>query len=473
MQEGFLTLGGSLRPLGVGAHVVKPGEWPELVHAWRQATGAPAAMLDLREWEHDGVYTSPFFFPVYPSPQELTGLWQSVRKENARGMAMVAGLKWMIHRDAFPGEAYHVTAFDGRERFETEGRPVCVVDRDGQVLVKEPAFNWDGRHACMCPAHPFTQQHFRDTARELARVGFALFEFDQMNGGSCPPCYSTEHGHPPGPGTWTREAMAHFVADVRRVGREVNPEFGTCIEDPSEVLLPHLDSFIGRADNMGEWPAAGPGTEVVPAFTFVYGPLIRSLAIDIQNSAAPHEFELLQTARAFIAGEAPSTNMAWWDMWWNYGRKGESMLPLPEKVDADQLRLLSACVRMHCGAALPYMSFGEMLPAEPTGLPDRAWTRTSWENGERVERQLMSQPVLVSAWQAADGRVAFVFANMASEPVTFPYGFRAGRPALAAGTRVRVAVDGEFGSETTLAALGDIRMKGLSTLLVEFRGRGR
>jgi hypothetical protein len=336
------------------------------------------------------------------------------------------------------------------------------------VLVKEPFFNWDGRHAFMCPGHEFTHRHFRETARELARVGFTVFEFDQMNGGTCPPCYSTEHGHPPGPGTWVREEMAAFMAEVRRIGREVNPEFATSMEDPSEVLLPQLDLFIGRADNVDEWPAAGPGTEVVPAFTFVYGPLVRSMAIDVQNSTEPHEFELLQTARAFIAGEVPSTNMAWWDMLWRYGE--DDLLPLPGKMDAKQLRLLAAAVRTHCGPALPYMSYGEMLAAEPVALPDRPWKQVSWKGGQRVETDLMSPAVLRSAWELPDGHRAFVFVNIADDVVSFPYGFRVGGREPRQGSLPTVSTNGRPSGAPQGGDDGMVAVPGLATMVYEFSG---
>ena len=419
LDEGLITLGGSLRPLGLGKRAVELDQWPHVVSELRTATGAPNVMLDLREWEHDGIYTSPFYFPLYPSDDGLKTLLAGAKAAGARATAMVSGLQWMIQREAYTTRTYTVTAFDGRQRFEAEGRPVCIVGRDGQVQIDAPGFNWDGTKARMCPAHSFTQAHFVEAAQRLAEAGFDLFELDQMNGGGCPTCYSTAHGHPPGPGRWQQEAITRFVAAARAAGRRLRPDFATSLEDPSEQLLPYLDSYISRAANLGEWPANGQGSEVVPAFAFVYGPLARPLAIDIQHSVTPDPYQLVLTARAFAAGCLPTTNLGVYGIVYKYGE--DDLLPSAAKLDADQRQLLTAVTRARCGALSEFVNRGVMQAVEPPPLAPVTIEYPVWEKDRQVTRQLTTPPVLANCWSLPDGRRALALVNLTRAEQRFGY----------------------------------------------------
>jgi hypothetical protein len=469
LRRGFLTLGGQFRPLGVGEHVVPIGKWPEVVRAWRKATGAANVMLDVRGWERHGSYCSPFYFPMYPSDEAVGGMADSVRPERARLMAMIAGLKWMIRRQTKPGRSYHVVGFDFTDRFDHKARSVCILGRDGKPVIRQPTQSWDGVTAFMCPAHPFTAEHFRETARRCARAGLVLFEFDQMNGGRCPPCYSRAHGHPPGPGAWTIKAIAGVMSEARKAGRAVTADFGTSLEDAQELLLGELDSWVSRAGHMTKWPANGRGSYVVPAFAFVYHPLSRAICFDIQSSVGPDPYQILQMGRYFVAGATPSTNMAWWQMLSAYGEK--DLLPLPHKIDPDQLKLLRAIVATGHGPGLGYLSVGEMLAAETPAVEDRTWQYRRWESGKALDIKVKHPPVMASAWDLPDGRRGFVFVNMGKDEVSFPYGFAVAGKRPPAGAEMTVYINGRKTADMTAWACRKLTLPGLSTCLVEFAGK--
>ncbi len=466
LREGFLTLGGTFRPLGVGRYVVPFEKWPIVVRQWRQATGATAIMLDVRGWERYGQYCSPFYFPMHPSNDRIKSVFDACLPERAHGMAMVAGLKWMIERKAFPGRSYHVLGFDFRDRFDDQARNLCVVGHDGKVLIHEPAANWDGRLAYMCPAHPFTLEHFRKTARQLAEAGFALFEFDQMNGGYCPFCHSPDHDHPLGSGTWQREAIARIMFETRAEGRKIDLRFATSLEDPQEAYLPQLDSYVSRAGHISHWPAPGEGSAVVPAFTFVYHPLARAISFDVQGSVSEDPYQILQMGRYFIRGATPSTNMAWWQLLDRYGE--DDLLPIPEKIHPDQLKLLRAIVATHCGPGLPYLSFGEMLAADRTEYCLRTWSYRRWDGKQMIEETITHPDVMASAWEDASGRRAFVFVNLSTEPRRFDADFAVAGRSPTGDTPATVFVDGKPRPTTTVSERKQIEMSALSTLLVEF-----
>ncbi len=471
LDKGMLTVGGHLRPLGIGKLSVEYDRWPEVVRAVKEAFGVPSVMLDLREWEHDGIYTSPYYFPLYPSDDVVRGLLASVKPHGARATAMVSGLQWVIERKAYTTDTYNVTAFDGRDRFEREGRPVCVVNRDGETDIAEPYFTWDGRKARMCPNHPFTQAHFPNVARRLAEAGFAMFEFDQMNGGQCPPCYSRDHGHDPGPGVWMREAIARFMAETRKAGRAVNLEFATSIEDPCEVYLPHLDAYISRTGHVSEWPANGEGTEVVPAFAFVYNPLARPMCIDIQHSVNPDPYQLILTARSFAGGAIPSTNLGLFGVLHKYGK--DNLQPMPEKLDADQRALLSSVARARGGPLLRFVNVGEMIECAQPDVQPVVWRYQVWEQDRMVEKSLIHPPVLAGAWRLGTGETAYAFVNIGKEPARFDYDWRASVRPRGSARRMSEWINDRPGRTQAARDRSEIVVPPLSVLTVAFSaGRG-
>ena len=459
-----LVLSAEFRPLGNGRMFVPLERWAEFARLWREATGADSVMIEARNWERFGYYVSPDYFPLYPSPEVVAQTIGAAHAAGAHLQAMVASLKWVLSREPYSTPHYNVLGYDGRARFEQEGRPVCVVGRDGAVLVEPAYFTWDGDHGYLCPATEFAREHFRRTARGLAEAGFDLFEFDQMNGGGCPPCYSTKHGHPPGYGPWVHQAVAELMRITREEGRRHNPEFGLSLEDPAELLLPYLDTYISRANEVLNWPGAGPGSRVVPAFAYVYHPLLASTNVDIQHTSRRDDFVLLRTARAFVSGGGLSTTLTPWQVLADYGE--DDLFPSPGKMDPDQLTLLRRCVRTHDGPGRSYLTRGEMLQAmAPEG---RAVRHTvTWQTGTESEEVTVEEPaVLHSAWSLGDGGVAFVYVNCTREPVRVAVGHETGDWSADGRGRPRVYVNAV--RTHRLDVPGEAELPALSTLLVEW-----
>jgi hypothetical protein len=278
-----------------------------------------------------------------------------------------------------------------------------------------------------------------------------------MNGGSCPPCYSRDHGHPPGEGAWIREAIAELMRITREEGRRYSPDFALSMEDPGELYLPQLDTYISRANDVIGWPAVGPGSEVVPAFFYVYGDLMPSTNVDIQHTCRPDDLVLLRTARAFITGAGLSTQLTPWQVLADYGE--DDLFPTPEKMDTDQLTLLRNCVSAREGVLRSYLRDGQLLP-QPSVGPPQPPIRTQHQTGTTTEDVEVPRPaVLVGAWKLDEG-TAYAYVNVTRSPVhlgpaegaTWGTGDRGAEAAYANGERVEgVAFEG-----LTVPALGTL-----------------
>jgi hypothetical protein len=257
---------------------------------------------------------------------------------------------------------------------------------------------------------------------------------------------------------------------AREEGRKHNPAFALSLEDPAELLIPYLDTYISRVNHVINWPAAGPGSQVVPAFQYVYHPLIASTNVDIQHTCRPDDFLLLRTARSFIYGAGLSTQLTPWQILADYGE--DDLFPTPRKMDAAQLTLLRNLVRLHDGPGTPYLTRGEMLTMLPLDVPEVAYTLRYQKGTESEEVEVKQPAVLHSAWALPDGRAAFFFANPTRETFDVPFAARTVEWQATAGARPHVYVNGESGGARALQELRSIAVPGLSAVMVEFAGRG-
>ncbi len=497
LKKGYVTLAGcSFRPLGNGKYIVPLERVPDAVRQWREALGAESVFTDMRGWERNGTYASPDYFPFFPSPETVRQVNAAIAATGGHSNAMVSGLRWTIERrEQGDKQGIFFPGFDGRKRFEEAGRDVCIIDRDGKVHRQE--WGDTGINSTICPATQFAEDHVRRVAAELARAGFSQYEFDQLNGGAVPYCYSTKHGHPPGPGPWIAQRIYHLMALARTTGRAINPEFAIGLEDPCEIYLPVMDSYLSRVDNVVKHCGEGPYSQAVPAFEYVYHPLARSQEIDnymtfvtpvwtsllsgdntIKSVGAfvwrrlfrkKDKDNMIQTARAFVGGCSLATDMGIYATFYRYGEN--NTWSAPEKADPASLKLLKACVATHCGPGLPYLSYGEMLNAEPVKSPlNGEWPKVFTDyKGDKFPYTLRHPLLLGSAWQASNGRQAFFFVNIAEEEQRLVYGFAVSGRRPEPSTPVRLFRDGKLVEQTSLRKLAGVSVPPLATLMVELR----
>ena len=339
-------------PRYLGLRLMPLASIPRILNAWSDEFGGEATILPLfRAFERYGENAVPHFRPFWPSDQTVTATWRGVRNAGHRSMAMIAAMVWQLSTPEFiAGWSYWVQGFDGRiemggdwvdgwtgldsaqvQRFDPTGPDVCTIEPNGEVYISEGS-DWTGRRAQMCPGHQHTRQVLVRLAEAMAGRSMDLFLLDQMNGGGSRPCYSNDHGHPPGYGRWIAENIGQLMAAVRAAGRAAsqanNSDFALTMEDPGELWLPYMDLVGCRPQGINYWPAIYnklPGSVVdsrsVPAFPFVYGRQTRCVAWDIHINVAGHpvelhnrEHSLIQMARTLVWGSLMSIDVKGWMM---------------------------------------------------------------------------------------------------------------------------------------------------------------
>ncbi len=129
-----------------------------------------------------------------------------------------------------------------------------------------------GRNAVLCRGDAWTRQWFNQTAVTLMELGCDMVQVDQVVGGLAPgngECFSTEHGHPQGPGVWDAEAFATQLQSLAAECRRVQPGAVLSIEEPQE-LFNHLIGIQDYRDaQSNRWPQL-PGLTHASVFGYLY-----------------------------------------------------------------------------------------------------------------------------------------------------------------------------------------------------------
>lgn len=470
-----------LRPQYCGLRTMPLDKYKEILGAWTDLFGGDATLLPLyRGFAHYGTYVSPHYFPLYPDEARLRKVFSDVHAAGHYNMAMVAGMVWMKEREEIiSGSAYWVEGFDGLVRNEDgemvsgwtdvtpSGPEVCVLTSEGKILETSDR-SWSGTRSQMCPGHPYTKQVLVNLAEKMADMGLDLFLLDQMNGGRSAPCYSKEHGHPRGNGSWMTETVREIMEAARKAGRAKNPDFALSLEDPGELWLPYLDIVGFRPAAVNGWPAPSvssqsatrqgyiePLSYTVPAFAYVYGHLVRPQTWDLgintnspEHSGYTAQSSALKLARAFVSGTSTSVAISPWMLVNQYAPTPEgwshrknppdepygSMYPsdaiaqLPDRGYKPHLKLLRDTVMIANGPARRYLNHGAMIKPPPIERPALTFVERDWDDAAKrnVERKWRDFAIHYNAWKLADGSMALLLVNADLEKrysIPFPVEF--------------------------------------------------
>jgi len=232
-------------------------------------------------------------------------------------------------------------------------------------------------------------------------------------------CYDTEHGHPPGGGTYWMDGFRALESDIRRRC----PSIGLAGEGCGEAWLPHLDLMLSLQVSRERYAAPGQW-EPIPFFHAVYhgyavlygnyASLTRPPYDPLwpKDSAPEHPLQLLdekfrhqfrlEQARTFVWGQQPCLS---------------NFLPEHLTQRGTDLAYLRQLVQLR-QAALPYLLHGTFLRPPRMEIPDMEIdvSRLSIYAGQHGAVQEYRRRVpqyLAGAWRAEDGTIAVVVANIA------------------------------------------------------------
>lgn len=373
---------------------------PTQAAAWREALGGPTTFM-LMSWEKKGSWVTPDYFPPFGGAKEFADVTSRLHSQGHHTLVFLSGLKWTLRKQHPPDPAM----LDDTAEFLRRGAAsaICTPDGEWQKWGKPDADV--GEHAQICAATSLGRELLLGSALECQRLGIDCVQADQIVGGGLPPCYSAKHGHPAGGGNWCAAALYQLFDDIRRAGKQRDPDFAWAIEEPAEFFIPVLDTYHARDYQQGRWPRDGTGVIGIPLFTHVYHEFLHGYGGDSCGVSTNKSGEALyQQGMNLVCGKAPG--VAVWTR--DYA---------PQATDPAQLRMLRSHFDLWRGPAQEFLVWGKRMAVAPLKVP--ALHRKFWTGTGQPPQELDVPAVLHSAWRLPDGRSGSVFAGIGDGAVTF------------------------------------------------------
>lgn len=363
-------------------------------------------------WWHNGPYDDAF--PEYFPPREgrysfKNALTQSHRK-GVRAIVYMNAYQWGTSTESFRKENAHQWA---------------VRDISGNTM--EYVYNIFTRHSLtpMCIAADYWKNKYRSLAEKaIGECGVDGIYMDQ----ACLhfKCYSTQHNHAPGGGSYW---VNHFADLTRRIrsGNYFSEDKILAGEGAGENWLPYLDAMLTLQASKERY-AGVSRSETIPLFQAVYHPYAitfgsySSLVKPPYDELWPKEFAsadaeqlldpafneqfIMEQARAFVWGMQPTIA--------NY----HEFLISERK---QEINYLAELVRVRY-QALKYLLYGEYIKAPIMDIPEKIIPVSRLSiyagQGQQVKSFEKKVPLLYSsAWKSDDGGLGIALASIHEDSI--------------------------------------------------------
>ena len=317
---------------------------PEHLRNLRDQIEGPVIPM-LAGWENHRRWTAGDYFPIFDEANARKAL-QQFRKDDFPPFVFLSGLYYTYENEGrdgslVPGADRYADAFV----IDAEtGKPRTFVlnESSGQNTWKRLSYEF-------CPAAPGTTEFFREVIRKLHELGIDIVQMDQTTSGAGHACYSTKHGHPPGPGAYQSVAFRKLLEDLRAYGRSLSPEFLLFHEEPHEELIGCLDGFHMREYKERFWYRNPPGARGIPLFTYLYHEYAMGYGGDsagLNKNKIPNYVR--QHAVNLVSGKTPG--VAVWSGQWAVA-----------EAHPDQIKMLRNHSRLLKTEAREFLMLGRML----------------------------------------------------------------------------------------------------------------
>lgn len=386
----------------------------EQAEAYAKLLRGPVCAM-IMAWEKHGAWNTPDYFPPVGGADAFRALTARLRAAGNQSLVFLSGLKWTLATRL--NRPLEDSPYDGSAAFVGEPERNAIVAEDGKTDITGDPAKSTGRYAHLCPATRYTQDLLARIVRQSIDLGVTAVQLDQVVGGGTPACYSTRHGHPPGGGNWSAQALYRLFARLRQEGKRRSRDFAFLIEEPGEMFIPVLDAYHARDYSEGRWPRDGRGVRGVPLFTYVYHDYLLGYGGDSAGiSDRPSAQNIYSAAANLINGKIPAAAV-----WTRYLD--------PARVERAQLELLAESGALFRGPARDFLLFGERLPTPARAGPEV--TVPVWIQAANKSEPYRFPSVLESAWRLPDGRTGRVLVNIGTSPVEVGWPARPGRLRLA------------------------------------------
>jgi len=376
---------------------------PEHLRNLRDQIEGPVIPM-LAGWENHRRWTAGDYFPIFDEANARKAL-QQFRKDDFPPFVFLSGLYYTYENEGrdgslVPGADRYADAFV----IDAEtGKPRTFVlnESSGQNTWKRLSYEF-------CPAAPGTTEFFREVIRKLHELGIDIVQMDQTTSGAGHACYSTKHGHPPGPGAYQSVAFRKLLEDLRAYGRSLSPEFLLFHEEPHEELIGCLDGFHMREYKERFWYRNPPGARGIPLFTYLYHEYAMGYGGDsagLNKNKIPNYVR--QHAVNLVSGKTPGVAV------WSGQRAVAEAHP-------DQIKMLRNHSRLLKTEAREFLMLGRMLHPLELDVPTVTFQIGVRRKGKWQNEPFEERAVLTSSWQSPAGLVGHCLVNITDAEQAVP-----------------------------------------------------
>ena len=193
----------------------------------------------LMHWEGSAPWAPPYAWPPYGDQENFKDFVKGLHDGGNLIGLYASGIGYTLRSNTD-------TNFNNYEEFEELGL--------ARIMKKAPDGGYSSRNVCaaphaqrlgydMCPTNDFVKEVVIDQVTRMVEEGDVDYiqYFDQNLGGACYGCYSMEHGHGYGPGSWQSEAMVDIYKALMPIltSSERKPLLG-CEAAAAEPFYPYL-----------------------------------------------------------------------------------------------------------------------------------------------------------------------------------------------------------------------------------------
>lgn len=219
-------------------------------------------------WEQISTWISPNYFPPYPSEDGLSRRIKAVKDVGGHPFFWPSGYKYAV---TFGLKENGKFIFDDREYFEKVVRPHAVFRQSGVPFAKDEGWLDGGTNYSLCRGDIWTRNWLNYTAMELTKRGAELIQIDQVTDGCGPnengTCYSSEHNHPSGPGSWFADDFKEQLKTMHEACGSLDMNIVLGFEGEQEIYLQQIGIQDYR-DFEVYWDSSS--ADCVPANVFGY-----------------------------------------------------------------------------------------------------------------------------------------------------------------------------------------------------------
>lgn len=381
-------------------------EVPDYVERWKQLLDMPMVAM-MCGWEQIGEWTGPEYFPPFGGEERFARMCDELKERGIKPFPFgLSGLKLAI-RKKIPRSGLQpelAVDYDARDKFEQEYKPHAATKQGGEIILDSKVNEWDGLHAYACPTTEQARSQLYGVSMELIeKYGVQVSQADQLFNGASTECYNTEHGHPAGRGPWQTDALRQIYRDLRRDGKEQDPDFVLSQEWQSELFLQELDVYHCRNYDQPR------GLMGVPLFSYLYHEYQISYGGDWSSFRSDNTNGVYYHAANFVNGNLPAGSPQ--------TMLKDSRNIEPEEADFDIMRMAINTCRLFPHYT-DFLVLGKMirtLPLQVAGIDIRfVGVNFGFAKGTRTVPSVLHQ-----GWQAPDGRIAYALANVTDQEQSF------------------------------------------------------